>query len=61
MGYTKEVYKSAQGWVRQWEDGAIVGPFETIDEAKAAKHPAEAKAPEPAFSGKKYSRKQEVD
>lgn len=26
-----KVYKAGNGWVRQFEDGSIVGPFETRD------------------------------
>lgn len=38
-----EVYKAGNGWVRQFEDGTILGPFETIDGATYAKRPEATK------------------
>jgi hypothetical protein len=35
----KEVYQSGHGWVRQFPDGLIIGPFESPDLAAAAKRP----------------------
>lgn len=37
MHNPKEIYKAGSGWVRQFEDGTILGPFETRDGAMYAK------------------------
>ncbi len=50
---TRPVFKTAQGWVRQFDDGSIVGPFDTKMEAVQAVRDSGRNVGQPA--GKKWS------
>jgi len=43
----KEVYKAGNGWVRQFKDGTVLGPFGSKHEAMSAAKPEEKKVAKP--------------
>lgn len=33
---SESIYKAGPGWVKRFDDGTIIGPFETRDQAEVA-------------------------
>jgi hypothetical protein len=53
----KEVYKAGGGWVKQFKDGTILGPFENQTLAMAAQRPEEESLKKDLFKSKSVDKK----